>query len=110
MNTLAKLYKQSLSLFYSDPIAKETERSLTELICAFAIYPYPVATVDIIQVTKVKEADKAFWHTLESSGLAVRFIPRRKDKFALVSLSYVLEPSPAETKLLPPVMVWQAAA
>ena len=91
MNTLAKLYKQSLFLFNIAPASKQTQLALINLVTSFVANPKPVA-VDIIQPTKVKESSKALWQSLEEYDLCIRFISR-KDKHAVVILQY-LEPKP----------------
>ena len=108
MNTLAKLYKHSLSLFYSDPASEHTSAALTELVSACAMSPHPVATVDIINRHRVKEAHQVFWQTLETRGLSVRFVPR-KDPFAFVVLQ-ALPPAPIPTGAAPLPSDWQVAA
>jgi hypothetical protein len=95
MTTLAKLYKQSLFLFNTEPESETTERFLLELVSAFAVEPFPVATVDLIQKSRVKEADKAFWQTLNTYGLSVEFISRNLDNYTFVILKALpLQPVP----------------
>jgi hypothetical protein len=86
MNTLAKLYKQSLYLFNTEPESDISQSFILELVSAFAVEPFPVATVDLIKKTKVKEADKVFWHVLKDYGLSVEFISRDLDSYAFVIL------------------------
>jgi hypothetical protein len=86
MNTLAKLYKQSLSLFNSEPASEVTESFLLELVSAFAVEPFPVATVDLIKKSSIKESHKVFWHVLKDYGLSVEFISRDLDSYAFVIL------------------------
>jgi len=94
MNTVAKLYKQSLSIFNIAPASHQAETSLIDLVSSFVASSQAMATVDIIPTDKdkVKESTKALWQSLEEYDLCIRFIPR-KDKHALVVLQH-LEPKP----------------
>jgi len=87
MNTLAKLYKQTQTLFYTNPSSENINILLADLQSKFAIDPYPVVTVDLIHKDKVKEAQKVFWKSLEAYGLSIHFKPRKQDAFAYVLLS-----------------------
>jgi len=87
MNTLAKLYKQTQALFYTNPASDQTNILIAELQSSFALDPYPVITVDLIHKDKVKEAQKVFWKHLEAYGLSIHFKPRKQDAFAYVILS-----------------------
>ena len=64
MNTLAKLYKQTEALFYTNPSSDHIKILIAELQSSFALDPYPVITVDLIHKDKVKEAQKVFWKSL----------------------------------------------
>ena len=86
---LTTQYKVCLNLFTLDPVSDLTEDALAELVRAFALEPYPVAIVDLININRVKEAEQGFWQVLEHYGLCVRFIPRRHG-FAFVTLQLSL--------------------
>ena len=95
MTTLAKLYKQTLSLFNSEPASDLTESFLLELVSAFAVEPFPVATVDLIKKSSIKESHKAFWQSLSDYGLSIEFISRKLDDYAFVILKALpLQPAP----------------
>lgn len=85
MNTLAKLYKETQSFFYTHPESPQAQMSLVNLVSAFVSDPHPFATVDIIAQKKLKEADLAYWQTLKDYGLQVVFTAR-KHSFAFVTL------------------------
>ena len=87
MNTLAKLYKQTQTLFYTNPSSETINILLAELQSTFALDPYPVVTVDLINQKEVKEAQKVFWKSLEAYGLSIHFKARKQDAFAYVILS-----------------------
>jgi len=100
MNTLAKLYKHSLSLFYIAPASYQAESALIDLVSVFVANPKSTV-VDIIQPQKTKESTQAFWQSLKDYDLCIRFIAR-KDGHALVVLRR-LEPKPcpfADTKVI----------
>ena len=97
MTTLAKLYKQSLVLFNSEPASDLTELFLLELVSAFAVEPFPVATVDLIKKSSIKESHKAFWQVLQDYGLSVEFVTRKLDNYAFVILKALpLQAAPFE--------------
>ena len=95
MTTLAKLYKQTLSLFNSEPESDLSQSFLLELVSAFAVEPFPVATVDLIKKSSIKESHKAFWQSLSDYGLSIEFISRKLDDYAFVILKALpLQPAP----------------
>ena len=95
MTTLAKLYKQTLALFNSEPASNLTESFILDLVSAFAVEPFPVATVDLIKKSSIKESHKAFWQTLTTYGLSVEFVGRKLDNYTFVLLKALpLQPAP----------------
>lgn len=87
MNTLAKLYKQTQALFYTNPSSDHINILIAELQSSFALDPYPVVTVDLINQKDVKEAQKVFWKSLEAYGLSLHFQARKQDNYAYVILA-----------------------
>jgi len=87
MNTLAKLYKQTQALFYTNPSSDHLNILLAELQSSFALDPYPVIIVDLINHKDIKEAQKVFWKSLEAYGLSIHFQARKQDAFAYVILA-----------------------
>ena len=113
MNTLANLYNHALTVFTLDPNSQATEAALTNLVSAFAVDPYPVTVIGIIKKDRVKETDKNFWIVLESYGLCVRFLDRKRPGFAYAVLGAApLLPDPNAGALVveQPAQVLKAAA